>query len=184
MCPLFAEEWCAETLYDSYRQVFKVEKILYEEKSESHHLLVFQNELFGTVLVLDGAIQVTEKDEFVYHEMMTHVPLLSHGNCRTVLIIGGGDGGILREVLRHKTVEKVVLAEIDASVIALSKKYLPSLSKGAFDDPRLQVVIGDGAQFVKNSPERFDVIICDSTDPEGPGAVLFSEEFYGTAIRF
>jgi len=174
-----AEEWYTETLHDSWRQTFHIKEKIYEEKTELQHLLIFENDTFGRVFALDGVIQTTDSDEFVYHEMMTHVPLLAHGNAKKVLIIGGGDGGILREVLRHKTVERVVLVEIDESVVIFSKKHLASLSKGAFEDPRAEVIIEDGCQFVKNTAEKFDVIICDSTDPTGPGAVLFTPEFYG-----
>src|SRR5690349_7960488 len=101
---LSAEEWYAETLYDNWRQIFKIDEILHEETTDQQRLVIFKNDTYGKVLALDGVIQTTEKDEFVYHEMMTHVPLLAHGNARNVLIIGGGDGGILREVLRHETV--------------------------------------------------------------------------------
>jgi spermidine synthase len=168
-----------ETLHEDWRQTFLVQEKLYEEKTKEQHLVIFNNPRFGKVLALDGVIQTTEKDEFVYHEMMTHVPMLAHGNAKNVLIIGGGDGGILREVLKHKTVEKATLVEIDESVVTFSKKHLPTLSAGAFDDPRAEVVIQDGCIFVKNSTQKYDVIICDSTDPIGPGAVLFTPEFYG-----
>jgi len=173
------DAWYTETLYENWRQTFSIEEKLYEEKTEHQHLIIFKNRAFGRVLALDGVIQTTEGDEFIYHEMMTHVPLLAHGNAKHILVIGGGDGGILREVLRYPAVEKVTLVEIDDSVVAFSKKYLPTLSNGAFDDPRVAVVIQDGCEFVKTTTERFDVIICDSTDPFGPGAVLFTPEFYG-----
>lgn len=173
------DEWYTETLHHDWSQTFRVEKKLYEEKSEHQHLLIFQNSVFGRVLALDGVIQTTERDEYVYHEMLAHVPLLAHGNAKKVLVIGGGDGGIIREVTRHSNVEEIVLVEIDASVINFSKEHLPTLSNGAFDDPRVRIVIQDGCQFVKQSEEKFDVIICDSTDPIGPGAVLFTAEFYG-----
>lgn len=176
---LSADQWITETLYENWRQSFKVDEVLYEERTEQQHLVIFRNDVFGKVLVLDGVIQTTEKDEFIYHEMMTHVPLLAHGKAKKILVVGGGDGGILREVLKHNTVEKAILVEIDEAVVTFSKKYLPSLSNGAFDDPRVEVIIQDGCQFVKNTDERFDVIICDSTDPYGPGAVLFTSEFYG-----
>jgi len=176
---LTAEEWFKETLYDAWRQSFLIDKILYEEKTSQQHLVIFQSPLHGKVLALDGVIQLTEKDEYTYHEMMTHVPLLAHGNAKNVLIIGGGDGGILREVLRHKTIEKVTLVEIDESVVAFSKKHLPFISQGAFEDSRVRVIIEDGSLFVKNTSEKFDVIICDSSDPIGPNAVLFTSEFYG-----
>ncbi len=176
---LVADEWHTETLINDWRQTFLVEEILYRDKTSQQDLLIFKNSRFGTVLALDGVIQTTEGDEYVYHEMLAHVPLLAHGNAKKVLVIGGGDGGMIREVLKHKTVEQITLVEIDESVIQLSKKYLPSLSKGAFDNPRVKVVIQDGCQFVKNTKEKFDVIICDSTDPIGPGEVLFTPEFYG-----
>jgi spermidine synthase len=173
-----ADEWYSETFYTPWRQSFEISEKLYEEKNEFQHLLLFKNPLFGTVLAIDGIIQVTEKDEFFYHEFMTHVALLAHNNPKKVLIIGGGDGGILREVLKHPNIEKVTLVEIDASVVAFSQKYLPFVSKGSFEDPRLELVIADGAEFVKNCPEQFDIILCDSTDPIGPGAVLFTSDFY------
>jgi spermidine synthase len=168
-----------ETLYPDWGQAFAMQKIIFQEKTEYQDLVVFDNPTFGRVLALDGAIQVTEKDEPIYHEMMVHVPLLTFGNPTSVLIIGGGDGGIAREVLKHSSVKSVTLVEIDPSVIEISKRYLPKLSAGAFDDPRIHVVIEDASLFVKHSQALFDVIICDSTDPFGPGAVLFTSEFYG-----
>ncbi len=177
-CPLFGSEWIREELHKSWGQAFEIDEILYEEKTTHQHLLIFKNDIFGRVLALDGVIQNTEKDEFVYHEMLVHVPLVCHGSAKHVLVIGGGDGGALREVIKHKTVEKVTLVEIDESVIHFSKKYLPHICEGVFDDPRLEVVIQDGCQFVKETKVKYDVILCDSTDPEGPGKVLFTEEFY------
>lgn len=171
-------EWYTETLYNDWRQTFRIEEKIMGEHTKQQHLVIFNNAMYGRVLALDGVIQTTEKDEFVYHEMMAHVPILAHGSVKNVLVIGGGDGGTIREVLKHKTIQNVTLVEIDESVINLSKKYLPTLSQGAFDNPRLKIVIQDGCQFVKNAPQKFDVIICDSTDPIGPGAVLFTPEFY------
>ncbi len=179
MTNLGAEEWYTETLHSHWRQTFSVKEVLQEETTEYQQLVIFENELLGKVLVLDGAIQATEKDEFVYHEMMSHVPLLAHGSAKKVLVIGGGDGGILREVLRHQTVEKAVLVEIDPGVIAFSKKYLPHISQGSWEDPRVEIHVQDASVFVKETQEKFDIIICDSTDPVGPGAVLFTPEFYG-----
>lgn len=187
-----------ETLYKTYGQSFVIDEILFESKTEHQHLIIFNNEQFGRVMALDGVIQTTEKDEFIYHEMLTHVPLFAHGNAKRVLIIGGGDGGILREVLRHKSVEHVTMVEIDQAVVDMCKKYFPDHSAGAFDDDRVNLVIGDGVDFVVNnahdnnsidsnpidnnsidkSGDKFDVIISDSTDPEGPGEVLFSSRFY------
>ncbi len=168
-----------ETLYPHWGQSFTVDREILHEKTACQDLCIFENEMFGRVLTLDGVIQLTEADEPIYHEMIVHVPLLAHGNASSVLIIGGGDGGSLREVLKHSSVQRAVLVDIDASVIALSKQYFPKLSNGAYDDPRVEVVIQDAAEYVKASLESFDVIICDSTDPIGPGQVLFTEEFYG-----
>lgn len=171
-----------ETLYDDWRQSFAVARVLHRETTPFQELEVFETPGFGTVLVLDGVVQTTTADEFVYHEMMVHPALIAHGAARRVLIIGGGDGGCLREVLRHP-VERVTLVEIDAAVIDASKRFLPSLSAGGFDDPRADVVVGDGLAYVAANEETFDVILVDSTDPEGPGEVLFTEEFYADCAR-
>lgn len=152
--------------------------MLFESKTDEWHLVIFENELYGRVMALDGIIQTTEKDEFVYHELMTHVPILSHGNARKVLIIGGGDGGCLREALKHSSVDQVTMVEIDRGVVDMSIEYFPMISDGAFDNPRTNLVIADGARFVKECGEKFDVIAIDSTDPIGPGEVLFTREFY------
>jgi len=168
----------SETLYDSYGQSFLVDKLYFENKTEHQHLVIFENAMFGRVMALDGVIQTTQADEFIYHEMLTHVPLFSHGAAKRVLIIGGGDGGILREVCKHKSVEHVIQVEIDAKVVEMCKKYLPTHSAGAYDDPRATVVIADGSAFVRESKESFDVIISDSTDPIGPAEVLFTGDFY------
>jgi len=129
-------------------------------------------------MALDGIIQTTERDEFIYHEMLTHVPIFSHGAVENVLIIGGGDGGMLREVTRHDSVTGVTMVEIDRSVIEMCRQYLPKHSNGAFDDPRLDLVISDGAKYVRTTDSKFDVIIVDSTDPIGPGESLFTKGFY------
>jgi spermidine synthase len=176
---VYADNWVSEGLYKDWKQSFKVERSLYEDRSEYQDLMIFENNTWGRVLVLDGIIQLTEKDEFVYHEMMAHVPLMAHKNPEAVLVIGGGDGGIVREVLKHASVKKVTLVEIDGSVIEFSKKYLSFVSQGAFQDPRVEVVIQDGVEFIKEAQQFYDVILCDSSDPEGPSAVLFTEEFYG-----
>ncbi|MEL6768316.1 MAG: polyamine aminopropyltransferase [Pseudomonadota bacterium] len=173
--------WTVEALYDDHAQALREGRVLYDSETALQRIRVFENPRFGRVLTLDDVVQTTEGDEFIYHEMLAHVPILAHGAARRVLIIGGGDGGMAREVLRHASVERVVMVEIDAGVVAFSKEFLPSLSDGAFDDPRLELVIDDGAAFVKNTAERFDVIISDSTDPIGPGEVLFTDTFYGHA---
>jgi spermidine synthase len=175
--------WLRETLYPDLAQTFRMQKVLFRDKTELQDLVIFENAVMGRVLALDGVIQTTERDEFVYHEMMVHVPVMAHGAARRVLIIGGGDGGCLREVLKHRAIEQAVLVEIDESVIALSRQWLPTLNAGAFDDPRARLVIADGARYVKETAGRFDVILVDSTDPHGPGAVLFTAEFYGDCKR-
>jgi spermidine synthase len=173
----------AETLYDAYGQEFSVDNIYFENKTDHQHLIIFENAMFGRVMALDGIIQTTEADEFIYHEMLTHVPLFAHGNPKDIMIIGGGDGGMLREACKHDTVEKIVQVEIDDKVVEMCKEYLPKHSAGAYDDPRAEVVIDDGANFVGNTDRRFDVIISDSTDPIGPGDVLFTSDFYQNCKR-
>ncbi|MGR3497234.1 polyamine aminopropyltransferase [Citreimonas sp.] len=176
-------EWAREELHPDHAQSLRVERLHYDSETEHQRLRVFENPTFGRVLTLDGVVQTTEGDNFIYHEMMTHVPILAHGAARRVCIVGGGDGGMAREVLKHATVEHVTMVEIDAGVVEFSKRYLPTLSQGAFDDPRLELVIADGAEFMRGTKGGFDVIIVDSTDPVGPGEVLFTDTFYGHAKR-
>jgi spermidine synthase len=145
--------------------------------------MIFHNAMLGRVMILDGIVQTTEADEFIYHEMMAHVPLFAHGSAKRVLIVGGGDGAMLREVLKHKDVEHVTMVEIDQAVIDMAKQYLPNHSAGAFDNERAHIVISDGMDFVRETEDRFDVIISDSTDPIGPGEVLFSNDFYAQCKR-
>jgi spermidine synthase len=177
--------WVEETLHEHFRFRFKTDEVFFESQTEHQHLIIFDNKTFGRVMMLDGVIQLTEKDEFVYHETLAHVPLFALGleQPRKVLIIGGGDGGVLREVLRHEAVEKAVLCEIDRSVIDLCRLHLPDISRGAFDHPRAEIVISDGTKLVAETDERYDAIIVDSTDPIGPGKVLFTREFYGDCKR-
>jgi len=180
-------KWFDENLYRSlgtgYTQRFEVTRVVCREKTDYQELMIFETPSFGRVLALDGIIQTTEKDEFAYHEMLAHVPLFAHGTPARVLIVGGGDGGILREVLRHRTVEKATLVEIDRTVVERCRKHLPSLNVGAFEDPRTELVIADGIEYVAQSDETFDVIIIDSTDPMGPGEGLFGETFYAGCKR-
>ena len=168
----------SERLYDGYAQSFTVSELLFEVKTEHQHLEIFETPFLGRVMLLDKVVPTTEKDEFIYHESMVHVPLFAHPAPKRVLIIGGGDGGILREVLRHKNVEHVTQVEIDGSVIDMCKEYFPRHSNGAFDDPRATIAIADGKEFVANCQDKYDVIISDSTDPIGPGEVLFTSDFY------
>ncbi len=175
--------WSIETLHEDFRLCLRADRVLYDSATEHQRLEVLENPTFGRILTLDGVVQTTEGDEFIYHEMMAHVPIFAHGSAREVLIIGGGDGGMAREVLRHRNVSRLTQVEIDAGVVAFSKEHLPGLSAGAFDDPRLDLVISDGAGFVRETDRRFDVIIIDSTDPIGPGEALFTDSFYANAKR-
>ncbi|MCM8773646.1 MAG: polyamine aminopropyltransferase [Candidatus Omnitrophica bacterium] len=152
-------------------------KIIYKKKSPYQNIVIYQTPLLGRILFLDDTIQTTEKDNFVYHEMLTHPLLLSHPSPNKILVIGAGDGGVLREVLKHD-VEKVYLVEIDREVIEVSKKYLKSICGNSFNDKRAEIIIEDGAKFVQNKEENFDIVIVDSPDPMGVAKVLFSQKFY------
>ena len=176
------KDWFAERLHKHTSTHYEVSEILYEGNTGFQDLVIFRNPTFGRVMALDGVMQTTEKDEFVYHEMMAHVPLFAHGSAKRVLIIGGGDGGVLREVLKHP-VESGTEVELDAGVVEVSKRHLPAICGAAYDDPRTNLIIGDGAKFLAETGERFDAILVDSTDPIGPGTVLFSRAFYSDCKR-
>ncbi len=171
------EDWFVETLYSDYQQRLKVSGVLHREKTDFQDLVIFENPRFGRVLALDGIVQTTEGDEFAYHEMLAHVPILAHGRAKRVAIVGGGDGGALEEVLKHD-VERVAMIEIDPGVVALSRRFLPSICGKAFEDPRAEVIYADGIEYMKTTDETFDVIIVDSTDPIGPSVALFEAPFY------
>ncbi len=177
------DEWFDESLYPAWAQRLRIERVLYHERTEHQDLILFENGAWGRVLALDGVVQTTTGDEFAYHEMLAHPPIVAHGRARSVLIVGGGDGGTAREALKHGGVERVVMAELDPAVIAFCQEHLPSLSDGCFNDPRLEVVYGDAADYVRRDGERFDVIMVDSTDPIGPGASLFTTAFYADCRR-
>ncbi|MCX2721730.1 polyamine aminopropyltransferase [Roseibium salinum] len=172
-----------ETLYPGVQVSYTCDEILYQEKTEHQDLVLFSNPVFGKVLMLDGVTQVTTADEFIYHEMMSHVPILAHGAARDVLIVGGGDCGLAEEVLKHASVDKLVQVEIDGSVVDFSREHFGDFNQGVLDDPRFELVIADGIKFSAETERRFDVVIVDSTDPHGPGAVLFSEAFYRNIHR-
>lgn len=178
-----ADQKFTETLYQGWQADYQCDEVYFDSATDHQRLVIFKNPIFGRMMMLDGVTQTTEADEFIYHEMLAHVPILAHGDAKKVLIIGGGDGGMLREVLRHTSVELCTMVEIDPSVVELSKQYLPNHSAGAFDDPRTHLVFDDGAAFVKNPPHTYDVMIVDSTDPIGPGEVLFQDTFYANARR-
>ena len=174
-----------ETLFDDlgFRMTYEAKRVIYEAQTEHQHLVLFEHSFFGKILMLDGATQVTTADEFVYHEMMTHVPILAHGNAREVLIVGGGDCGIAEEVLKHNAVKRLTQVEIDASVVEFSKEHFPEFTKPVLADKRFDLIIADGMKYVAKTDRRFDVIIVDSTDPHGPGKVLFSQKFYAACRR-
>ncbi len=155
----------------------EIDKVLYSKKSKFQQIDLFQTKNFGKMLVLDGIIQLTEPDEFAYHEMLAHVPMFSHPNPENILVIGGGDGGILRETGRHECAKHIDFCEIDEEVIRVAKEFLPDIACG-FDDPRVEVHIGDGNSFVQAQKNKYDVIIVDSSDPVGPGEALFEKPFY------
>lgn len=155
--------------------VYDVEEIVCSRQTQYQHLLILQSRYFGRMLVLDGVVQLTERDEHFYHEMLTQVVLHAHPDPADVLIIGGGDGGSLREVLKHRSVKRVQMVELDRGVIEASREFLPTLSTG-FADPRANVLENKGEEFLARTGDRYDVVIMDSTDPVGPAANLFADE--------
>lgn len=173
------ELWFTEYQTPNVGITCKVEKSLLFEKTLFQEMSIIETDQFGRMLVLDGTVQTTEKDEFVYHEMITHVPLFTHPAPETALVIGGGDGGAIREILKHSSIKKAVLVEIDGTVVEVSKEFLPSISC-ALSDERASVVIADGIEYVKQHKNFFDVIMVDSTDPVGPAVGLFKAEFYSS----
>ncbi len=177
------ELWYTEPFDEGWRVAFRVRQTLFSGSSRYQQIDLFESESFGKVLVLDGMTMLTERDECGYHEMLVHLPMFTHPRPRRVLIIGGGDGGTLREVLRHPTVEEAVQVEIDREVIEVSKRFLPGLAS-AYEDPRATVVVGDGIAYVGECHEgSFDVVLVDSTDPVGPAEGLFEKGFYGECKR-
>ena len=172
-----AEQFFAEAPRLGFQQRFAVRARLWEGRSEYQHVAIYDTVPFGRALVLDDALQTTVADEFCYHELLVHVPLLAHPNPRRVLVVGGGDGGALRHVLMHP-VAQAVQVEIDELVVTACREWLPELAGGAFEDPRAALIIGDGLAYLRDVTEPFDVILVDSTDPVGPAEGLISEEFY------
>ncbi len=175
--------WYTETLHKGYRACYEVTDVVYDSETPHQRLMVFDTVTFGRLMALDGITQVTMGDEYVYHEMLSHLPILAHGNVKDVLIIGGGDGGLAEEVLKHQGVERLVMVEIDPGVIDFAKAHWQALNHNCFDDPRFNLVIADGKEYAAASADRFDVIIIDSTDPIGPGEVLFTKSFYADCKR-
>lgn len=173
-----ATRWIEETFHADWRPRIRADKVLHEVKTEHQHLVIFENRFWGKVLILDGVFQLTTRDEFIYHEVMAHIPLMALERPRKVLIVGGGDGGVLREVLKHPSVQEATLVEIDQEVIDTSIKFYPEIGKKAFKAKRANVVISDGLKFVAETTEKYDAIIVDSSEPMGPSAVLHSKPFF------
>ncbi|TPX17582.1 uncharacterized protein E0L32_012116 [Thyridium curvatum] len=177
--PAVLHGWFREisNMWPGQAMTLKVKKVLHHEKSKYQDVLIFESTDYGTVLVLDNVIQATERDEFSYQEMITHLAMNSHPNPKKVLVIGGGDGGVLREIVKHECIEEAVLCDIDEAVIRLSKQYLPGMSAG-FNHPKVKVHVGDGFKFLDDYKNTFDVIITDSSDPEGPAESLFQKPYF------
>ena len=169
--------WFTEKHKNKLGISLKIKDILYRGESEYQQIDIIDTEAFGKVLLLDGLVMTTEKDEFFYHEMISHIPLLAHPCPERVLIIGGGDGGTIREVLKHPSVKEIELCEIDEKVIDISRKYLPSIAC-CLDDERVKINIEDAVKYIERQKDCFDAVLIDSTDPLGPGVGLFTEDFY------
>ncbi|CAM3248649.1 polyamine aminopropyltransferase [Sporolactobacillus spathodeae] len=176
------ELWFTEKHTDDVNFSIKVDRQLYTGQSDFQRIDVFDSPEFGRFLTLDGYMMLTEKDEFIYHEMIVHVPMMVHPDVRTVLVIGGGDGGAVRELVRYPGVEHIDLVEIDPQVVAVCRKYLPQTAC-RLDDPRVAIHYEDGLKFVRTCENAYDLIIVDSTDPFGPGEGLFTKEFYGNCFK-
>ncbi|MDK2784416.1 MAG: spermidine synthase [Bacillota bacterium] len=174
--------WFYEEHKENLRISYRVKKVLAHKKTSYQELVVLDMENYGRTLVLDGAVQTTVRDEFIYHEMIAHVPLFTHPNPEKVLVIGGGDGGTVRETLKHKEVKEVHLVEIDPEVVAAAREYFPEISSGLINE-RVHIHYTDGIKFVAEKEAAFDVIIVDSSDPVGPAVGLFGAEFYANVAR-
>ncbi|WP_458411622.1 polyamine aminopropyltransferase [Schinkia sp. CFF1] len=171
------ELWFTEKQTESYGITAKIKQTLHTEQTQFQKLDMVETEEFGNMLILDGMVMTTKKDEFVYHEMVAHVPLFTHPNPENVLVVGGGDGGVIREVLKHPSVKKATLVEIDGKVIEYSKKFLPEIA-GELENPRVEVIVGDGFMHIAKAENEYDVIMVDSTEPVGPAVNLFTKGFY------
>lgn len=174
--------WLEERHRNVVAARFRVNRVLFRQQSPFQRVEVVETAGHGRMLLNDGLIMITERDEFVYHDMIAHVPLFVHPDPRSVLIVGGGDGGTAREVLRHASVERCRMVEIDEMVVRACREHIPQTA-GCLDDPRLELTIADAVDFVASTEERYDVVLVDSTDPVGPGAPLFGKEFYGNVRR-
>ena len=176
------ELWFREAHTPNVKLSIRVDKQLYSGQSEFQRIDVFDSQEFGRFLTLDGYMMLTEKDEFIYHEMMVHIPMAVHPNVKDVLVIGGGDGGVVRELCRYPEIEHIDLVEIDPQVVEVCRRYLP-FTTCSLDDPRVSIHYEDGLRYVRTPVEQYDLIIVDSTDPFGPGEGLFTREFYGNCYK-
>lgn len=176
------EMWYTEEQTNNVRFSIRCDKQKYSAQSEYQRIEIFSTPEFGDILVLDDRIMLTQKDEFIYHEMITHVPLAVNPEIKTVLVIGAGDGGTVRELAKYKTIERIDMVEIDRMVVDACKEYLPTVSC-KLSDPRVHIYIEDGLRFVRHVENEYDLIIVDSTDPFGPGEGLFTAEFYGNCYK-
>lgn len=172
------DDYYVEDLSPTHQRRVKLRGRIYSESSAFQRIEVVETEDYGRVLILDGTIQTTERDTFIYHEVLAHPPLLMQAEPTDVLVIGGGDGGILAELLKHRSVRRVVVVEIDELVVSAAREYLPSVCGAAWDDPRAELHIGDGREYIAENRERFDAIILDLTDPVGPSKFLYTQEAY------
>lgn len=172
------EQFYKEITPAGFGIAIKIKEVLFSEQSPFQKVEILDSDsALGKILTLDDLMMTTEGDEYFYHEMIAHIPMMNHKAPKSVLVIGGGDGGTVREVLKHDTVEKVVLCEIDGMVIDVCKKYLPSIA-GELDNPKVEILVEDAIEYIKTKRDEFDIILIDSTDPMGPGEGLFTEEFY------
>ena len=172
------ELWYTEQHSEDVRFSIRVGRQLYAGRSEFQEICVYNSKEFGNFLTLDGYLMITEKDEYIYHEMITHVPLAVNPGIRRVLVIGAGDGGTVRELARYRAIEKIDMVEIDRKVVEVCREFFPGVTAG-LDDPRVSIYYEDGLKFIRSRKNEYDLIIVDSTDPFGPGEGLFSKEFYG-----
>jgi spermidine synthase len=174
--------WFFESSFPGVRRcktdAFRIRKEIFRGKTPYQDVMVFESPGFGKMLAIDGIIQFSQSDEFIYHEMIAHIPLMTHPNARSMAVIGGGDGGVLREATKHRPLTNIVMIELDRQIVEVAKKYLPFVSKGAFNDPRVDLQFRNGKDFMKENKGVLDLIIVDSTDPVGPGKALFQEPFY------
>lgn len=176
------ELWYTEQHTDDVRFSIKVESQLYSAQSDFQRIDVFESKEFGKFFTLDGLMMVTEKDEFIYHDMIVHIPMATNPDIKKVLVIGAGDGGTVRELTRYKTIERIDMVEIDKEVVDIALEFFPQTSSGLSDD-RVNLYFEDGLKFVRNKENEYDLIIVDSTDPFGPGEGLFTKEFYGNCFK-